>query len=182
MVNSKAKGSAFERKVCNELSLWVSGGLKRDLFWRSSLSGGRATVARKRGSVLNRQAGDICAISPEGHDLTDRYYLDCKFYRDLQFDQFCLHGKGKLTGFWETVRNEAHSYNLKPFLIAKQNHLPVLALMEIGETMGNYPLVLLPRLECAVLLFDDILSTKYVRRGKIARIGHARAKVKGDSL
>ena len=48
----KAKGSSFERLICKELSLWITGGEHQDVFWRSAMSGGRSTVAMKKGDKL----------------------------------------------------------------------------------------------------------------------------------
>lgn len=115
-----AKGAAFERDVCRRLSLWVSGGKHTDLFWRSSLSGGRATVAHKRGGLV-RQAGDICAVVPEGHALTDRIFLECKHVRSLDLESFLLRDKGVLAGFWRTAVQEAAKYEREPLIIARQN-------------------------------------------------------------
>jgi hypothetical protein len=122
---SKAKGSGFERLICRKLSLWVSHGKNEDLFWRSSLSGGRATVAQRKGRNV-RQAGDICAVSPEGHVLTDRWFIECKAYRNLGVGQFIIAAKGPLARFWKVARREADRYGREPVLIAKQNGLPVM--------------------------------------------------------
>src|SRR5688500_2024599 len=100
----KAKGAGYEREICKRLSLWVSAGKREDLFWRSAMTGGRATVARKRGADLAAQAGDITATHEDGHVLTNAWYIECKRYNDLQYASFMLKGQGKLAGFWtETV-------------------------------------------------------------------------------
>ena len=116
----KQKGSAFERKVCRLLSLWMSHGEKEDLLWRSAMSGGRATVAKKKGIDI-RQAGDITAVAPEGHALTDLFYIECKNYRDLQIDSFILDNRGKLAEFWRIAVREADRHERCPMLIAKEN-------------------------------------------------------------
>lgn len=120
----KAKGSAFEREVCRRLSLWVSNGHKEDLFWRSAMSGGRATVQRRKG-VDVRQAGDITAVAPEGHVLTDKYYIECKAYRSLAFDRFIFLGQGTLMKFWRVAVKEARKYHRRPMIICKQNGFPI---------------------------------------------------------
>ena len=61
----KQKGSGFERTICHELSMWISHGKHDDLFWRSSMSGGRATVMFKKGGQNRTQNGDITAIQME---------------------------------------------------------------------------------------------------------------------
>jgi hypothetical protein len=89
------------------------------------MSGGRATV--KRGQV--RQSGDICAVSPEGHALTDLFFIECKAYKDINLD--CLiKGKGVLLDFWAIACKEAAYYNKGPMLIFKRNHWPIIVCMD----------------------------------------------------
>lgn len=118
----KGKGSNFERWVCVELSLAVTGGKRKDVFWRSAISGGRATVHNKK-RIDVRQAGDICAVAPEGNSLVNTFYFECKFYRDLKIDRFVVEGTGPLAGFWNTTKTEAARHKRIPVLIAKQNNL-----------------------------------------------------------
>jgi len=153
----KQKGSAFERDICKRLSLWVSGGVDQDLFWRSAMSGGRATLARKKGVTLNRQAGDICAVAPEGHALTNKFYLECKHYKDLQVGSFMLQDIGLLAKFWRETRAHAKPYGKLPLLIAKQNFVPVMLVTDVHSLKG-WPK---PRATAvcgaAVWLFDDVV-------------------------
>lgn len=123
-MNGKQKGSDFERQICKALSLWVSNGKSIDLYWRSAMSGGRATV--KRGQV--RQAGDITAVAPEGHVLTDVFFIECKAYKTLTLDCF-IKWKGTLIDFWDVAVNEAHKYGKIPMLIVKRNNWPILVCM-----------------------------------------------------
>ncbi len=64
-----SKGSAFEREVCKRLSMWYSKGASPDWFWRTSNSGGRATVASRKRSYKGGH-GDIGATCSEGESLT----------------------------------------------------------------------------------------------------------------
>src|SRR5580700_5183475 len=116
----KQKGAAHERYICVELSRWMSAGAHDDLFWRSAMSGGRSTVAAKGGRRLAAQAGDISCIHAKGSPLTDKYYIECKSYRDLNFVGL-LKRKGKLAEFWLETRKQAAHYSKLPLLIAKQN-------------------------------------------------------------
>ena len=50
----KQKGGEYERTVCKKLSLWVSNGTRDDIFWRSAMSGGRATLQRKKGIIISQ--------------------------------------------------------------------------------------------------------------------------------
>lgn len=65
-----AKGSQFERDICRQLSLWWSDGKHDDLFWRTSQSGGRATVRGRKGLGTRGHCGDICSTDSEGEPLT----------------------------------------------------------------------------------------------------------------
>lgn len=66
----KNKGNAFERRICQKLSLWWSEGKREDIFWRSASSGGVATMRSKRGKTMAGQSGDISAIHESGMPLT----------------------------------------------------------------------------------------------------------------
>lgn len=167
--HGKQKGSAFERQLCHQLSLWVSGGQQKDLFWRSAMSGGRATVAR--GEV--RQAGDICAVAPEGHSLTNRFYIEAKFYADLAFDRFFLDGTGILLRFWEKTDQQASKYRRHPVLIAKQNLYPAVVLVWSKSVLRDLTLDDVPHIECVsrdlpiAVRLDDLLQTKYQKRVRV---------------
>jgi len=59
-----AKGGAYEREVAKQLSLWWSQDWDEptdELLWRSSMSGGRATVRSKQGKTTSGHYGDIIA-------------------------------------------------------------------------------------------------------------------------
>lgn len=158
MTNGKAKGSDFERVVCKQLSLWLTNGKSVDVFWRSAMSGGRATVAK--GKV--RQAGDITAVAPEGHILTDQFYLELKFYKNLSLD--CLiKGKGALLDIWNDTECEAMKYGRRPVLIFKQNHWPVIFCTDhIGATMLKFDKRLLVKANTMNLIkFDDLLKNPF---------------------
>lgn len=124
----KQKGSQFERDIAEQLSLWATGGDRGDIFWRSSMSGGRATVARKRGKLLQTQTGDLSAIHSLGEPLLNRFYIELKFYRDLNYTGL-ITGKGYLVEFWNNTVTEANCYNKHPMLIAKQNRLPAMTFL-----------------------------------------------------
>ncbi len=176
-VNGKNKGSSFERATCKALSLWVSDGKKGDLYWRSAMSGGRATVAHRRSIQQSeaagttwpsgppvRQAGDITAVAAEGHKLTDLFLIECKHYRDLDFGLF-LFQRGKLWKFWKTAQAEARKYEKITLLIAKQNHTPTVVLSELG-CFAEYCKgvdIQFPRMveNCVLFRFDEMLKFSF---------------------
>jgi hypothetical protein len=167
--NSKSKGSQFERDVCRKLSLWVTNGKRKDCFWRAAMSGGRATVARKRGESV-RQSGDITAVALEGRVLDD-FYIECKFYKDLALESFFLHGKGKLAEFWRVAVREAASHSKTPWLIAKQNNRPALLVTAEGLNSHFDPLsptciANVDNTFCEIWLFDAVVATSWQHRAK----------------
>jgi hypothetical protein len=156
----KAKGSQFERDICVKLSLWVSAGKRKDLFWRSAMSGGRATVSR--GEV--RQAGDITSVAAEGHILTDYCYIECKFVKDLGLTSFILDNKGALATYWKVALREAKSYKREPILIAKQNLLPPLVIAQKFGIFWNEDIDgIYTDMGVRVVIYklDDILKLKF---------------------
>lgn len=171
----KQKGASFEREVCVALSRWVTRGRKDDCFWRSAMSGGRATVIHRQGGT-NRQAGDITAVAPEGHPLTSVWYIECKHVRDLNIDTFIVSGRGMLADFWRTANAEATRHAKVPMLIARQNRFPTIVVarpdMVYTYALGN---VLDPKTadyiclghEYEIWLLDDLLKLKFNGRVRL---------------
>lgn len=73
-----AKGSQFERDFSTKLSLWWTNGENDSVFWRTSNSGGRATVRQQRGKFTYGQFGDITSIDPVGEPLVKYMIFELK--------------------------------------------------------------------------------------------------------
>lgn len=104
-MNSKNKGSSFEREVCKTLSLWWTQDNNEQydsVFWRTSNSGGRHTVRKKKGKETKNQAGDICAVDPIGNPLIDAITWEIKIgYNDCSISDFIDRGvKQPQYSFW----------------------------------------------------------------------------------
>lgn len=127
----KQKGASFEREVCVLLSRWLTNGKQEDVFWRSALSGGRATVAYAKGKRLASQVGDISCIHPIGQHFIEHFAPECKFYADLDYKGL-LTGKGKLLEFWAEINDQAARYGKMPFLVAKQNRMATNVFLDKG--------------------------------------------------
>ncbi len=154
---SKNKGSDFERKVCRQLSLLVSGGKRTDCFWRSALSGGRATLQLDQGILNQAQAGDISAISREGLWLIDNFQIECKHYADLEFTSGFLSNTGVLHGFWKTLVKDSLPRGKNPLLIAKQNNRPIVLLTLPSKSPSTIkPILTLHNWPAEVRLFSEI--------------------------
>lgn len=160
------KGAGFERETCRELSRWVSNGTREDIFWRSAMSGGRATVALKTGKKLKAHAGDIVMTDRLGAALVDQFMLECKFYKDLQLQNLVLDNGGGIVDFWTKASDSAHEMGKIPILIAKQNYLPKMICLD-SDGMGIFrdrqgrrmlASAFLPRHGMFVLRFQEFLE------------------------
>lgn len=166
------KGAGYERAVCRLLSRWVSAGAREDVFWRSSISGGRATFAAQKGTLLNSQAGDICAVAPEGASLTSRFFIELKHRASLDLEGFVVRHKGLLFRFWRKTISQSAQFELEPMMIVRQNFTPDLVITrpragfntpaaffyQHGEplfTVNN------ETLSCEVWLLEQMLQKRY---------------------
>ena len=71
--HSKAKGAAFERLMAKQFSLWWTGNARDDVFWRTPLSGGRATRRSSSGRQTSGGYGDLHST----HDKADVFCRMC---------------------------------------------------------------------------------------------------------
>ncbi|KKN90065.1 hypothetical protein LCGC14_0231780 [marine sediment metagenome] len=124
------KGGEFERKTCKELSLWISDGERDDLFWRSAMSGGRATLSLKKDKLASSQAGDVSAIDVLGHLFIGTFVVECKFYKDLELHKLFFGGKTGIVSFWWKAKKEAKAHGKVPFMVAKQNFMPTILCLD----------------------------------------------------
>jgi hypothetical protein len=162
-MNSKEKGGEFERYCCKRLSLFVTRGLRDDVFWRSSMSGGRATLQLKKEIVNRAQSGDMTAIAPEGYELCARCLFEYKHYNNLNIPQGLLKGTGFLAKFWTATKKAAARYDKVPVLIAKQNFLPSIALCPTSFKLFARPAIMtLHEWQADVYLFE--MATHVIRR------------------
>lgn len=158
----KPKGSAYEREVCTALSLWLSLGARKDLFWRSAMSGGRSTVGKKRGDTLSSQVGDISAVDPMGEWLLRHVVVECKAYNDLQIPSFILAETGLLSEFWTKLRRQAREFRRHPMLVARQDGRPPFIVLD-SSSMHRFRLehehvaAHVPRKDAHLVLFDCFL-------------------------
>ena len=72
------KGAEFERDICKILSLWWSNTERDDIFYRTSGSGSRATVRRKKGMRTADSTADIMATHESGKPLTKTCIFELK--------------------------------------------------------------------------------------------------------
>jgi hypothetical protein len=148
-----AKGADFERDISRTLSLWWSHGERDDIFWRTSMSGGRATVRRKAGKATAYQAGDITATDPIGAPLIKATVIELK----RGYGRYCvldtLDSRNVTTtvlgGFIAQVQEELKQAGIRNFLL-------------ICKRDGRSPFVLFPApVNCAGLFTDEVPTIRY---------------------
>ena len=112
-INSKNKGSRFERTICKWFQDWT--GYE---FNRVPASGGL------RWKKTDNITSDITCTDPK-HLKRFKLSVECKSYNDLKFEHILLGNKGcKILSFWEQASNDAIRGNKIPVLIMKYNNMP----------------------------------------------------------
>lgn len=126
MVDSAAKGAAYERRVAKDLSLWASGGKDPHVFSRRAGSGGSPRDLEGHSGA----SGDIYADKPSGRWLTDSISFELKFWKSLERDLWYLIAGdtqvGKIPVFIDQAAKSAAVYKRWWCLILKGNRLPSL--------------------------------------------------------
>tara|TARA_R100001530_G_scaffold1886_1_gene3229 strand:- start:10006 stop:10530 length:525 start_codon:yes stop_codon:yes gene_type:complete len=161
----KAKGAEFERWVCKQLSLAISNNKRDDIFWRSAMSGGRATIKFKKGEENIAQVGDISGIDSIGSKFLERYVIECKRYRIVHLESL-FYGKPKkdsVLEFWKQVEKDADNCNKEPILIVKENGKDPLVFVEDDFGTGQ---IYIDGLGVYVIYFKDFLNQYVVAFAK----------------
>lgn len=115
------KGSQFERDIARALSKWWTHGERDDIFWRSAMSGGMATVRAKKGKAVVTQIGDLVSVDPIGAKLIETYVIELK----RGYKAWCMLDlidspkptASVLHAFLEQVKQECETANINNFLL-----------------------------------------------------------------
>ncbi len=107
-INSKLKGSEFERKTAKALSSWWG-----ESFTRTPASGGL------RWGSDNRVAGDIVCPPESLYPFT----TECKKHEDWSLEQV-LKGTGNVEKWWTQSVNDGLRVDRKPVVIFSKNFAP----------------------------------------------------------
>lgn len=157
------KGSEFERMVAKKLSLWMSRGQRTDLFWRTAMSGGRATIGSQSGESMRAQLGDLTAVDAEGMPLTNLFVIELKHQKAVNLDSYIVKGTGPIERWWKKLCDEAHTNKRLPMLIIRQNYFPIVLITTNRAhdyLVGVHPIAMFgSRFPSRCLyLFEDVLS------------------------
>lgn len=130
----KRKGSAWERAAGVVLSLWLTGDKRPDLFARTVLSGGQFTVTDGKSGI----PGDLMANHPAAFEFLALFAIEAKHYRELKLSQFLLDRSGSsfLYKVFEKHQKQSAIHGLAPFVVAKQNNYPPIALLDYHSGMA----------------------------------------------
>ena len=107
-INSKAKGSKYERAIARALGDWYG-----EEFHRVPQSGGL------RWGTDTRVAGDITTHI----DSTFPFTVECKKREEWNLEQL-LKGTGDVEGWWQQSLKDSKRVNLLPMLIFAKNFSP----------------------------------------------------------
>lgn len=146
----KGKGSAFERKIAGQLSLWLTDGQHDDFVWRTSNSGGRHTVRVKNGKNSTIVAGDLTYTNEEVAWFFDMFSIELKKgYPAAEISALIdsKQAKPQLIQFWEQAINDAGPNSTKQALliVARNNRIPLIYMSNITYRkllglFGEFPL------------------------------------------
>ena len=134
-----AKGADFERTICKQLSLWWTQDDRvpsDDVYWRSSNSGGRATVRGRKGKNTHGQYGDVAATNPIGAPLLDFCALELKRgYSKADFHALFDRPKKSAQQVWEAwIQQAVASYNgsgsYSWMIVARRNNRDTMVVMD----------------------------------------------------
>lgn len=136
-VGGKAKGNGFEREICTLLSKWWTEEERDDIFWRSTISGGRATRRAKSGKRTEGQYGDVQAVDPIGLPLTRLLTIEIKRgYKNASFGDLLDLGPKKKTIWHDWVEQaRRESEQAKSFawlLIVKRDFRQTVVVGPVG--------------------------------------------------
>lgn len=109
-VNSKQKGSRFERSICKFFTSWT--GYE---FNRVPASGGL------RWKNAENITSDV-SCTDKSHSRKFRFSIECKSYKELNFEHILLEKKScKILHFWDQACKDAKRAGKLPILIMKYN-------------------------------------------------------------
>lgn len=172
MVNSKQKGSDFERATGRALSLWLTDNERGDLFARNVLSGGVFTTNIKKGNTAELGTpGDLMANHPRAFRFLERFQVECKHKAKLDLEAFLFDYRAGsfLAKTLRGLRVQSHKLGSAPLVVAKQNNKPIILLTDgdVGELVAkaSHGRGLRPRWSLlhngqhALFDFDSVLKT-----------------------
>lgn len=153
-INSRSKGSAFERQIATDLRGWL---------------GEEWTVTRNQ---TDRQGGQVAGAAGE-FTVTcgDRHLpftVECKAVEAFEYAHLWKSPvRGPLPAFWRQAKRQALIVMRRPMLIVKKNHGPILVVMwpdDVSRLLVATDARMRLRLGddiVSVLRWDDFIATAF---------------------
>ena len=139
-MNSKGKGSSFERECSRMLSLWWTNGKRDDAIWRSASSGALTTVGKGR---YLAHTGDFAATDGEAELLFKHVIIEAK----RGYNRYSVQD---LLDVPEKSLAKSPVYEM------------VIKLIESGKTQKKHVMLLWKRDRRDLLVFTDIRYTNMI--------------------
>ena len=135
----KSKGSAFERAVGKQLSLWLTYNERPDIFARNVLSGGTFTRAVKAGGKSSHMPGDLMAAHPLAFEFLAHMLVECKHMASLSLENYLFdaNGSSPMSRIVALAQSQAEKANIDFMIVAKQNRRDPIVLVQapIGRAL-----------------------------------------------
>lgn len=160
----KDKGAGYERECARVLSIWVSEGKSKDLFWRSAASGAMATMRAKQGKDVGPHAGDLIPVGQEGSGFMDAFCVECKRVKsmnwvDLIYNRLdVIDSMPPIDQFWNQAVSQGGDSNRRPFLMFREDRKP--DLIGIDAYMYDYLQVKMGNIFSAFTIDDLVLVVR----------------------
>ncbi len=108
-LNNKLRANKWERDAARLLSLLISCGQRKDLFWRTNSSGAKFTQTGEK-----QHAGDIVAACAEVSGFAEQFLIEAKWKKD-----FCFCDTSTTVRWMEKYGVQASEIGKSPLLLVK---------------------------------------------------------------
>lgn len=110
--NSKNKGNRFERAICKFFKEW---------------SGYEFSRVPQSGGLRWKKADNITSdvvCTDDKHGRRFPFSIECKFHKEIKFEDILLDNKSKILEFWDQASGDANRAKKLPLLIMRYNNMP----------------------------------------------------------
>ena len=157
-INSRAKGSTFERAIATDLRAWLGDG------WTVT----RAQTDRQAGQAKDGHAGEFVIEGPHPFPWT----IECKAHARFDLRQLWrLPVDGPLSGWWMQTVRQARAVKREPLLVVKVTRGETLAVLRPGLELYGPTLT-------GALLGEELVIVRWAAMGEPVRavsVGEVRA-------
>jgi hypothetical protein len=124
------KGSAFERKIAKDLSLWITDGKTDRCLWRTHASGSFGTNTQ-----THVEMGDIMSITDAGKILTEKFNIECRHGLCIKSkDLIYSPAKSSMLQFIKEGRENARVSNRSSlWIFREQGHTKIMVMLDWDE-------------------------------------------------